>query len=63
MADLFRDRRFVLYLVLTNLVLVALAFAGPVWFACGLVGLVSCEVLASMRNRDQTPAFARAARR
>ncbi len=59
MAEALRDPRFVSYLVASNLVLVALAFVGPVWFVSGLVALVSVEVAQTLRaDYRQTPRVA-----
>ena len=44
MAEALRDRRFVSYLIVTNLVLVALAIAGPIWFVSGLAALAAAGV-------------------
>ena len=50
MADVFSDRRFVTYLVLSNLALVALAIAGPIWFVVGLVAFVAIEIASAVRD-------------
>ena len=56
MAEALRDRRFVSYLVVTNLVLVALAVAGPVWFISGLAALAAAEVAQTLRSEERRPA-------
>lgn len=56
MAEALRDRRFVSYLIVTNLVLVALAVAGPIWFVAGLVALVAVEVAQTLRSEARQPA-------
>lgn len=56
MAEALRDPRFVSYLVVSNLVLVALAVAGPVWFVSGLVAMASIEVAQTLRSDARQPA-------
>ena len=52
MADVLSDRRFVTYLVLSNVVLVALAVVGPLWFVVGLVGFVAIECVSAFRDQQ-----------
>lgn len=63
MAEALRDRRFVSYLIVTNLVLVALAVAGPIWFVSGLAALAAAEVTQTLRTDDRRLARVNARRR
>ena len=63
MAEALRDRRFVTYLVVTNLVLVALAIAGPIWFVAGLAGMAAIEVGHTLRSDQRELARVRVDRR
>ena len=63
MAEALRDRRFVSYLIVTNLVLVALAVAGPIWFVSGLAALAAVEVAQTLRNDTRQPVRVRSRRR
>lgn len=56
MAEALRDRRFVSYLIVTNLALVALALAGPIWFVSGLAALAAVEVAQTLRTEERRPA-------
>jgi ABC-type enterobactin transport system permease subunit len=63
MAEALRDRRFVSYLVVTNVVLVALAVAGPIWFVSGLAALAAVEVAQTLRSDARQPVRVRSRRR
>lgn len=63
MAEALRDRRFVSYLIVTNVVLVALAVAGPIWFVSGLAALAAVEVAQTLRSDARQPARVRSRRR
>ncbi|MEM7091436.1 MAG: hypothetical protein AAF567_00430 [Actinomycetota bacterium] len=54
MSAALHDRRFLTYLVATNVLLVALAAIGATWFMTGLGTLVLAEVATTLRTELAT---------